>query len=58
MIRVDSHLDSLENHSVFILREANHAFKNLAMPWSMGKERPMDPEHSGTAGAGNGSEAG
>ena len=32
------HLDSLENHSVFILREANHAFRNLAMPWSMGKD--------------------
>jgi len=35
---VNSHLDSLENHSVFILREANHAFKNPAMPWSMGKD--------------------
>src|SRR3954469_23506445 len=32
------HLDSLENHSVFILREAHHAFRNLAMPWSMGKD--------------------
>jgi sulfate adenylyltransferase subunit 2 len=32
------HLDSLEDHSVFILREANHAFKNMAMPWSMGKD--------------------
>jgi sulfate adenylyltransferase subunit 2 len=34
----DSHLDALENQSVFILREANHAFKNMAMPWSMGKD--------------------
>ena len=24
------HLDQLENHSVFILREAHHAFRNLA----------------------------
>src|SRR3954465_14979410 len=32
------HLDQLENHSVFILREAHHAFRNLAMPWSMGKD--------------------
>src|SRR5215212_6104032 len=32
------HLDQLENHSVFILREAQHAFRNLAMPWSMGKD--------------------
>ena len=34
----NSHLDALENHSVFILREANHGFKNMAMPWSMGKD--------------------
>src|SRR4026208_732891 len=33
-----THLDRLENHSVFIFREANHAFKNIAMPWSMGKD--------------------
>jgi sulfate adenylyltransferase subunit 2 len=33
-----SHLDSLENRSVFILREANCAFKSMAMPWSMGKD--------------------
>lgn len=38
MTRPTSHLDSLENHSIFILREANHAFQNLAMPWSMGKD--------------------
>ena len=34
----DSHLDALENQSLFILREANHAFKNMVMPWSMGKD--------------------
>jgi sulfate adenylyltransferase subunit 2 len=33
-----SHLDALENQSIFILREANHAFRNPAMPWSMGKD--------------------
>ena len=33
-----THLDQLENQSVFILREAYHAFKNLCMPWSMGKD--------------------
>ena len=33
-----THLDRLENHSVFIFREAYHAFKNIAMPWSMGKD--------------------
>src|SRR5437879_6319739 len=32
-----THLDRLENQSVFIFREAYHAFKNIAMPWSMGK---------------------
>ena len=32
------HLDALENQSVFILREAQHGFKKLAMPWSMGKD--------------------
>ena len=34
----NSQLDALENQSVFILREANNAFKNIAMPWSMGKD--------------------
>ena len=34
----DLHLDALENQSLFILREANYAFKNIAMPWSMGKD--------------------
>jgi sulfate adenylyltransferase subunit 2 len=33
-----THLEALENHSVFILREAHHAFRNMAMPWSMGKD--------------------
>jgi sulfate adenylyltransferase subunit 2 len=32
------HLDALENQSVFIFREAYHFFKNIAMPWSMGKD--------------------
>ena len=33
-----THLDKLEAQSVFIFREAYHAFSNLAMPWSMGKD--------------------
>jgi sulfate adenylyltransferase subunit 2 len=33
-----THLDDLENQSIFILREAYHAFDNIAMPWSMGKD--------------------
>jgi sulfate adenylyltransferase subunit 2 len=32
------HLDKLENHSVFILREAYKKFKKLAMLWSIGKD--------------------
>ena len=28
----NSHLDAPENHSVFIRREANYGFKNMAMP--------------------------
>lgn len=31
-------LDDLEAQSVFIFREAFHSFKNLCMPWSMGKD--------------------
>jgi len=31
-------LDQIENQSIFIFREAYHAFKNIAMPWSMGKD--------------------
>jgi sulfate adenylyltransferase subunit 2 len=31
-------LDILENQSIFILREAYHKFRNLAMLWSMGKD--------------------
>ncbi len=31
-------LDELEAQSVFIFREAFHSFKNLCMPWSMGKD--------------------
>lgn len=37
-MRANPHLDALENQSVFILREAQHGFKKLAMPWSMGKD--------------------
>jgi sulfate adenylyltransferase subunit 2 len=33
-----AHLDDLENQSIFIFREAYHAFKNVCMPWSMGKD--------------------
>lgn len=33
-----THLDKLESQSIYIFREAYHSFKNLAMPWSMGKD--------------------
>ena len=33
-----THLDKLEAQSIFIFREAYHSFKNVAMPWSMGKD--------------------
>jgi len=33
-----THLDDLENQSIFIFREAYHTFKKIAMPWSMGKD--------------------
>ncbi len=33
-----THLDILENQSVFIMREAFHKFENLAMLWSIGKD--------------------
>ena len=32
------HLDQLESKSIYILREAHHAFPNLAMLWSVGKD--------------------
>jgi sulfate adenylyltransferase subunit 2 len=32
------HLSSLENQSIYILREAFHHFENLAMLWSIGKD--------------------
>jgi len=32
------HLDRLENQSIYIMREAYHAFQKLCMPWSMGKD--------------------
>lgn len=33
-----THLDKLEAQSVYIFREAYHAFDKLCMPWSMGKD--------------------
>jgi len=33
-----THLDQLENQSIFIFREAYHGFKKIATPWSMGKD--------------------
>jgi len=33
-----THLDKLEAQAIFIFREAYHSFKNIAMPWSMGKD--------------------
>src|SRR5438270_12439736 len=36
-----THLDTLENQSLFIFREAYHAFKNIAMPWSIGKDSSL-----------------
>ena len=32
------HLDALEAQSIFLIREAYHHFKNICMPWSMGKD--------------------
>ena len=34
----DAHLDALESQSIFLIREAFHYFKNICMPWSMGKD--------------------
>ena len=33
-----THLDKLENQSIFIIREAYSQFKNVAMLWSIGKD--------------------
>lgn len=33
-----SHLDTLENQSIFVLREAYKSFKKLCMLWSIGKD--------------------
>ncbi len=38
MTSASAHLDALENHSIFILREAHQAFRKMAMPWSIGKD--------------------
>lgn len=32
------HLDALEAQSVYLIREAFHHFKNICLPWSMGKD--------------------
>ena len=37
-VNTNSHLDALENQSIFIFREAYHYFKKVCMPWSMGKD--------------------
>lgn len=36
-----SHLDKLENQSIFIIREAYSRFRNVAMLWSIGKDSTM-----------------
>ena len=33
-----SYLQHLEDQSIYIFREAFANFKNMAMPWSMGKD--------------------
>src|SRR5829696_8262311 len=33
-----AHLDALESQSIYLIREAFHHFKNICMPWSMGKD--------------------
>ncbi|MCK4998008.1 MAG: sulfate adenylyltransferase subunit CysD, partial [Anaerohalosphaera sp.] len=33
-----SHLDALENNSIFIIREAYSQFRNVAILWSIGKD--------------------
>lgn len=33
-----THLDKLEAQSIYLFREAYHAFNNMCMPWSMGKD--------------------
>jgi sulfate adenylyltransferase subunit 2 len=33
-----THLDELESHSIYLLREAYHAFDKVGMLWSMGKD--------------------
>ncbi len=38
MISNKSHLENLENQSIFIIREAYSRFRNIAMLWSIGKD--------------------
>ena len=35
---INDHLDELEAQSIYIFREAYASFKNICMPWSMGKD--------------------
>ena len=38
MASTRTHLDQLESQSIYIIREAYRVFRNIAMPWSMGKD--------------------
>ena len=38
MSTANTHLDALENQSIYIIREAYHAFDKIVLPWSMGKD--------------------
>lgn len=38
---IDAHLNQLEAQSIFILREAFHAFSRLSMLWSFGKDSTL-----------------
>lgn len=37
-MRSRTHIDALESESIYLLREARHLFKNMALLWSMGKD--------------------
>lgn len=39
--KLDAHLDSLEEQSIFILREAKAKFQRIAMLWSTGKDSTL-----------------
>ena len=44
------HLDQLEAQSVFLIREAFHHFKNICMPWSMGKDSNRNKDSNRSRG--------